>query len=849
MIPLRIEVTNLGAIPHANIDLSNISLAGVVGPNGTGKSTLLTIAPLFALFGATKNGVSVDDMVRTGQQEMAVTFKFEHRGERYLVNRTRSKKGRGKSACELQHLVGNQWISESGTTIKETDEKIRALLNLDEETFTASSMILQGKANEFTAKPSGQRKAILQQILGLEIYDRLQEQAKAKERAVSVELEATKQKLADLDQKLKAREGTAAELADVDAELAIVAVDIETKEAELKMAEEVVRNLESMIKKAEELLGQIEVLDGEIAKKQGEKQEHQGRLDRANAILATEARINEKAAEYEQVKQQVALLQSKRPRLIELGNEENRLAGEIERMGKQLLRLAPQIREVEHVLESRGELEKAAAEYRETAGALDRMDRLADQWNELNTKAQAVERQVADWDKGRESDLGKYEVMLKEWRQQSAVLNRVPCSGSGPAESCPLIKSAISARDGIPKLEEKIRQASETKNPHIDEWQILIRERDTLKYDQVEHKRLKTRVVELRPKAEQAAQLEVKAQLLETLRGQKKQLEEQRTGYEDQLKKVRDDANTLAAKLEPLASMEQRLPKLAEWVRAKEELPAARQLVATATEAIVKLNGEISDMEEQKKGLELERFALNNEAAQLGTAKAMANLCSGVVKVLQQKQNNLYGKAGGLKTQIDALNRYDEERQLLAAEMEPKARELTRWQTLIKAFGRDGIPALIIENAIPELERISNEILGQMSNGKHSVRFETQRELKSTKGAMAETLDIIVGDWAGDRPYETFSGGEQLRIDFAIRFALAELLARRAGSKIEWLVVDEGLGSQDREHRTLVLESIKAVADRFRKTLVITHIEEAQAAFEQIICLEPQEAGLTVKVA
>jgi len=164
-------------------------------------------------------------MVRTGQQEMAVTFEFEHQGEVYRVTRTRSKKGRGKSTCELQHMVGDQWGSESGATIKETDEKIRALINLDEETFTASSMILQGKANEFTAKPPGQRKAILQQILGLEIYDRLQEQARAKERAVSVELEASKRKLADLDEKLKAREVTEAELADVEAELAVVAAD------------------------------------------------------------------------------------------------------------------------------------------------------------------------------------------------------------------------------------------------------------------------------------------------------------------------------------------------------------------------------------------------------------------------------------------------------------------------------------------------------------------------------------------------------------------------------------------------------------------------------------------------
>lgn len=123
-----------------------------------------------------------------------------------------------------------------------------------------------------------------------------------------------------------------------------------------------------------------------------------------------------------------------------------------------------------------------------------------------------------------------------------------------------------------------------------------------------------------------------------------------------------------------------------------------------------------------------------------------------------------------------------------------------------------------------------------MSKDAHSLRFETQRDLKSKDG-VAETLDIIVNDWAGSRPYETFSGGEQLRIDLAIRFALAELLANRAGSKVEFIVADEIFGSQDTEHRGLVIEAIKAVSDRFKKVLVITHIEQAQGMFEQQIII------------
>ncbi|UKS29942.1 hypothetical protein LOZ80_13785 [Paenibacillus sp. HWE-109] len=51
------------------------------------------------------------------------------------------------------------------------------------------------------------------------------------------------------------------------------------------------------------------------------------------------------------------------------------------------------------------------------------------------------------------------------------------------------------------------------------------------------------------------------------------------------------------------------------------------------------------------------------------------------------------------------------------------------------------------------------------------------------------------------------------------------------------------------KHRGLALESIKAVADRFKKVLVITHIEEAQALFKQKIYFDNTDVGIDVKVA
>lgn len=848
MIPLRIEITNFGAIPHADIDLSNVTLAAVAGQNGVGKSTLFTIAPMFALFGIVKNGCSVDDMIRTGTQDMAVTFEFEHRGEIYRVIRTRSKRGKGKSTLELQHMVNSQWVSESRTTVRETDEKIKTLLNLDGELFAASSMILQGRANEFTAKSPGQRKAVLSQILGLDIYDSLQEKAREKERAVNVASEKAKAKIMELDEKLQTRLELREKLAETEARLADLTAELESKGAELLQAEEQAHRVTAKAERARDLESQIKTLKDEIATGEQEQERLQKQTERARKIIDAEAQIIAKVAELEKVKQQIIELKARQSMLAEARTEENRIASELRRVETAIGKLVSQIEAIQAALKDKETLENAAGEYTKALLALEELDALAEKWHELDTHA--GDARIA-WERA-EADLTTRADTLKrdlaDLQRRAALMDDSGCIDPDRA-ACRFLADALDAKARIPQVQAEYDALDYSEIVRLEKvWQELFSRRDALGYDPKERQHLKNMVATLRPKAEQAAQLEAKAELLGSLLEQQHGAEEQRAELTNRLQEVRQKIEHLAGELKTLPAMEERVKKLGGWAKAKEELPAARQIIATATERLEAIAREIQSKEGRVNRLEQERETLLQDVAQAHTYKSMVEELRAEVRRLQEQQNDIYALIGNLKAQVEILSKAQEERQKLAVEAETTAKELTRWQILIKAFGRDGIPALIIENTLPELERIANEILGRMSKGEHSLKFETQRDLKSRAGVM-ETLDIIVSDWNGARPYETFSGGEQLRIDFAIRFALAELLAKRAGSKVEWLTVDEGLGSQDAEHRELVLEAIRAVADRFRKTIVITHIEEAKAFFEQVIYMEPTEAETVVEVA
>ena len=153
---------------------------------------------------------------------------------------------------------------------------------------------------------------------------------------------------------------------------------------------------------------------------------------------------------------------------------------------------------------------------------------------------------------------------------------------------------------------------------------------------------------------------------------------------------------------------------------------------------------------------------------------------------------------------------------------------------------------MIIEAAVPEIEAEANRLLSRMTEGRMHLRFDTQRETKA--GELREALEIQISDDLGTRPYENYSGGEQFRVNFAIRIALSKLLARRAGAQLQTLVIDEGFGTQDDRGRQRLVEAINTVQDDFSRVLVITHISELKDAFPARIEVTKTPEGSTVEL-
>lgn len=258
---------------------------------------------------------------------------------------------------------------------------------------------------------------------------------------------------------------------------------------------------------------------------------------------------------------------------------------------------------------------------------------------------------------------------------------------------------------------------------------------------------------------------------------------------------------------------------------------------------------------------------LENYQTQLKEAQKKLEAEEEVKLKLSQKALDARGKVGEVKQLVSRAKQLEE---LLKKRQQEKAgltKEKEVFEELSLAFGKKGIQAMIIETAIPEIEAEANTLLDRLTEGRMRVALVTQRETKTLRRSLPraesrgsrqageekapgiiETLDIIISDEMGERPYESWSGGEKFRVDLSIRLALSKLLTNRAGSKLQFLVIDEGFGTQDAQGISKIVETINAIQDDFEKILIITHLDELKEEFPVRVEVTKGTTGSTFEV-
>ena len=258
---------------NAQINFDGIHVACLVGNNGAGKSTLLD-AITWTLW--EEGRARTDELIKLGQNDMSSEVEFFMEGELYRVYRSRQrayKNSPGKSNLEFQIFNPKEktWLSLSKNTTRLTQEFIIQTIKMDYPTFVNSVYLRQGKADEFTLKRPTERKQILADILGLEIYDKL--------------CEKVRENLREIDQKVSLEEALILDLKNKVLKEEKIIKNIDQITSELKDDQEKQKSLQSILSGKEKELNE---------KKEREKQIQtieKSRISQGSLIQALEEQL------------------------------------------------------------------------------------------------------------------------------------------------------------------------------------------------------------------------------------------------------------------------------------------------------------------------------------------------------------------------------------------------------------------------------------------------------------------------------------------------------------------------------------------------------------------------------
>ena len=854
MIPLKLSLKNFLCYGEGlpTLDLAGIHVACLCGQNGHGKSALLD-AMTWALWGKAR-GKAQDELIRFGYDDMLVELEFLARDTCYRVARRHSsgtgRRRQGASDLQFQISGGNGFHPITGNSIRETQAKIDQATGMDYETFINSAFLLQGRADEFTNKTPGDRKEILAKIMGLELYDRLEDAARELARERRAHAEVIGNDLERMRTEVSRVDGYQSELDDLKLAFAEVAGQLDTSKQAVETLKLRVEDLRRQRAELEEAERRVPAVEEEISRLEKEIESRRGRMSGYQTLVDQREEIESRFRQLEGLRSRHVELERSRDQHDSIAREKADLEGKVaaararleERAGSLKKRIDNELRPladaaphiVEKLEEARAHLAGLALEARSISQRQGRLD-------DLNLQ------------------IGQYEVterqLMAEGQDLRSKLELIESSDQGAL--CPLCGAQLGSRERQDLLASYRSQIEEKRDLYRSNQTSLKAAREEKGDLELELPRLKKDLEGRRDEANKAVIL------LERQRGDSENAtkEQDQLGQEVVQVTLAIEAGAYAdeeqvklseldARLEGLDYDREAHQRLSEWVQELQPSEERHRHLAEALERLPQETQSLTLAEDIYRGRQAELLELQSRTAEMGSQllelpqwETRLLAAERGYRELEARHQELFRRQVESESRLENLRKIERQLDEKQAALTSSLEEQDIYEELRRAFSKGGVQAMLIETVLPSIEEEANRLLGRMTDNRMNLKLETQRERRSGRGDPIETLEIVISDELGPRSYELFSGGEAFRINLALRIALSKVLAHRKGAPLPTLFIDEGFGTQDAAGRERILDVISAIEGDFEKIIVITHMEELKEAFPVRIEVEKGEGG------
>ena len=227
-------------VSEVRIDDTRTSL--IIGQNGAGKSTFMD-AISFGLFGKPFRKVKLDQLVNSiNKKNCMVELEFENGGKEYLIKR-------GLRPAKFEIYVDGEMNDQMASARDSQDFLERYVLRMNEKAFRQIVVLGSGSFIPFMRLGAGDRRAIIEDLLDIQIFSLMNDIVKQRISDNSTRLTGVEHQIELLDQSIRLQEEHLKEIQDNNAEA------VKEKKAELKKAKKQIEGIKNEI---EELQDQVQ---------------------------------------------------------------------------------------------------------------------------------------------------------------------------------------------------------------------------------------------------------------------------------------------------------------------------------------------------------------------------------------------------------------------------------------------------------------------------------------------------------------------------------------------------------------------------------------------------------------
>ena len=833
-----------------SLNLEPVHIACISGDNGYGKTALLD-AITWAIWGKSR-AKTQDELVNIARNTMFVELDFLAGENRYRVTRTYTK-GRGassgKSELNLSIIIGNTVTSLMANTIRETEEKIVNLLNMDYETFINTSYLKQGDSNRFTSSRPTDRKKILADLLDLSYYERLESASKQHSRQlqndVEVQQSVIEHKSSTVQEKelilerletykkesqnlLSEEQSLSKELEDLNQKRQTLLVEISNKKTMVDQIDTSEKEIGMMLVQEmrwKKELGELKILlsrSEEIQSTYKEYQDLRSEYGRSSTLISDFHKINaEKIVIEKTIAIETLKLES------QISNKSNRIKTDLQPLVDGIPKLLREINLANTALQN------LEIEFSETEHLLNKANAMSEKVTILQISNKTLLTQMSD-SRNRFDMINHAEATCPLCLQSLSTGNKQH------------IREGLQSEGKTSKVEyesnlETIQALTDRKNEIITQNElqqtILVRkktETGKIQYDlmnqlgksedsSIELSSLKLNLVQMEEELNSERFCSEELNRLKILDSKLKKLEDTEKNH---------------------SHLESKLESLSPYLELHAQLQGSRDRLLSVTQSVEDTKSIREARQLQTETWKLELVRIEKMLTEEWDFDQKIILIQSKIKKVKGQSLNAVTMREQARYQIEQIVKAEEDIKSMELEIFKTNENVQLYEELASAFGRNGIQALMIERAVPMLENTAKELLARLSDNKMTIKLELKEgRIDRATGLPSEELNITISDEQGARSYETFSGGETFRIDFALRIAMSKLLASRSGAPLPILFIDEGFGSQDTIGQERLIEVIQSISEDFEKIMVITHVESMKENFDQQIEISKTESG------